>query len=329
MSIPLFQELGGMEVHSLKQQVQAGDFFEMRRVLARTYRAKDWQDRHFLVDQIAPHLLWAALQNAAAAEPNAADLCLLSGGYLFDQLGKSRGTNSAENTSNEQFRDASQQLQAMMQSLMQVSVLDPEDPTPHVFAIRGLVVFSTYEDRLRQEYADAVRIAPGFVPAHSAMVNARSLKWGGSHAESLSVARAAMQVARPGSDMAACLFLAHFLVWQYARIFDKNKAEADRYIKDRSVAEELNQALDTWLSGDYRGHRSSVAYFHQAALWYHLSGDDVRLRRVLALTAGVRHDRLWNQIGAPGTSYAAALQKRVSQEKKPEKKSGFLGLFKR
>ena len=323
---PAMRELGGAEAYQLKQQVQEGDFSAMRQYLARTRQSRDWQDQWFLLNLVAPRVRLDALLAACAAEPKAAGLQLLLGAYYFHQLGQSRGTRTAEQTSEEQFDDAGRQLQRMMDALHKVPPLDPDDPTPHVFAVRGLVVFSDYEHVLKQEYAEAVRLAPDCVPAHFTMVNARSQKWGGSHEESLYAARAAMKAGRIGSDMPVCLFLAHFFVWQYARVFDKNKPEAERYLKNRGVTQELNQALDQWIGGTYQPRRSSVPYLHQAALWYYLSGDYARLQRLLALTGNVPYDPAWEQIGDPYKTYSDALQKTAAEQ---PKKNGFLGWFRR
>ena len=317
-------ELGGDRGISPEvEQVQSGDFSEMRQYLAHTRQERDWQDRYFLLNLVAPSVQIDALTAASAAEPNAADLMLLLGVYYCDMVGQSRGARVAEQTSEEQFNDAHLQIQRMMEHLLKVYSLDPDDPTPHVSAMRGLVVFTPYQDTLKQEYAAAIRIAPDCLPAHYTMLNARSKKWGGSHEEALHIARGAMKAGKPGSDLPACLFLAHFLVWQYARIFDKNKSEADSYLKNRSVNQELNQALDRWIDDSYKAHRSSIPYLHQTALWYYLSGDYVRLKRVLTLTGGTSCDYIWKQIGDSTKTYGAALQKAASA---PVKKTGLAGM---
>ena len=216
-STPVTQRLSDAEVNHLTQQVQSNDFSGIRQYLARTRQARDWQDRFFILNLIVPFIQVDALLDASASEPDAADLLFLLGAYYFYMIGQSRGTKVAEQTSGGQFDDAHQQIQRMMEYLLRVYRLDSDDPTPHVYAVRGLVVFSQYESTLKQEYAEAARLAPDFVPAHFAMVSARGKKWGGSHGESLHIARAAVKAGRPGTDASACLFLAHFLVWQYSR----------------------------------------------------------------------------------------------------------------
>ena len=317
------------EVGRLKQQVQRGDFTEIRQYLIRTRRTQDWQDRCFVLHTLTPFIPLEALIAASDAEPEAADLLLLLGVCYFQRVRKSRGGKEAEDTTPEQFREAEMHIQSMMGCLLRVYEMNRDDPTPHVFAIRGLVVFHQYEDTVKQEYAEAIRLAPECIPTYFAMVSARSEKWAGSHEEALQIARAAMRSGRLGSDGPACLFQAHFLVWQFARAFDKNQPQADRYLKNPAVAQELNLALDRWIGGSYEARRSSIPYLHQAAIWYYLSEDYVRLKRVFALTGDTPCAPAWKQIGDPIKVFRDAQQKAMQKPAPlPAKKAGILGWFK-
>lgn len=323
-------EMNDPEINRLKQQIQAGNLLEMRRYLAQTQRTQNWSDRCFLLDLLTPFVQIDTLIAASNAEPHAADLLLLIGTYYSQMVWQSRGAKQAQFTSDEEFRGAEVHIQNMMDCLPRVYLLEPNDPTPHVFASRGLRVFSQYEDLVQQEYAEAIRIAPDCLPAHFAMVSSRSKKWAGSHEEALQIARSAIRSGRLGSDLPACLFLAHFLVWQYARQFDKDKAEADRYIKDPNVNQELNQALDRWIGGNYEPRRSSIHYLHQAALWYYLSGDDVRLKRVFTLTGNTPCNQVWKQIGDPAKIQSNARQKILQKPvPPPAPKPGLFGWLKK
>lgn len=325
---PGAQELGGSEAHHFKQQVQSGDFSAMRQYLIQTREAQEWQDRYFMLHLVAPFVHRNALEAACNAEVEAAELWLLLGAYFFDQIGKSRGARTAEQTSSEQFEDAHAHTQNMMQCLRRVSMLAPNDPTPRILALRGLIVFGQYEDIVKQEFAEGMEAAPACVPLHYAITNARSKKWGGSHEESLQRARLAMKYAQAGSDMAVCLFLAHFYVWQYAKIFDKNAAQAEQYLKNKGVNQELNQAFDNWVGGTYQPQRSSIPYLHLAAMWYYLNGDTARLQHALTLTANIICDEVWRPLGDPQKHYFQALQKANGQTT-TQKSGGWFGWFKR
>ena len=326
-------ENSDIETDRLKQQLERGDYAELRQYLARTHREEDWQDRCYLLNFLSSSLQYDAVAAACASEPEAADLLLLLGVCCFHKIGESRGAKTADLTSQEQFEEASVQIHTMMDCLMRVYSLEPNDPTPRIFAMRGMVVFTDYANDVRQEYTEAVRLAPDLMPAHYAMVNARSKKWGGSYEEALGIARAAMKMGRIGSDLPGCLFFAHFLVWQYEWQFDKNKDEANRYVKDPRVNQELNQALDRWIGIGYQMRRSSLPYLHQAALWYYLSGDYGRLKQIFALTGKMPCDQVWRQIGDPTKAHSRALQRTApaipQMALPPAKKAGLFGWFKK
>ena len=323
-------DFNGSELASLQQQAANGDFAGLRQFLARAQKARDWQDEYFALDLIAPFVKPGSLDPICAAEPNAADLHLVRGAHLFDLVSKSRGTKTADRTSEKQIAQAGEYLKAAISSLHRTIQLSPGDPTPHVFAMRCLQVFSDLDKNLHQAYQAAIQVAPDFVPAHFIMVNARSQKWGGSHEQSLQVARSAMSQAQPGSDAPACLFLAHILVWQHAVLFEKDRKRADAYAAGK-VTQELKDAFDRWMRPPYAVRRSSIPYFHHAAYWYYQTGDRAQLQQALARTAGRPWVKAWSFAGDPGKTYASALQFACNGTKsdpaQPSKKGGLFGWF--
>ena len=104
------------------------------------------------------------LDPICAAEPNAADVFLLRGAHLFDLVSKSRGTKTADRTSEEQIAQACEFINAAISSRRAIQ-LAPGDPTPHVFALRRIQVFSDLHKNLHQAYQAAIQNAPDFVPA--------------------------------------------------------------------------------------------------------------------------------------------------------------------
>ena len=317
------------EPATLQRQIAQSDFTGLRQYLARTRQSRDWQDRYFLLDVVAPAIVPRSLDALCAAEPNASDLCLIRAAHSFDLSSKSRGTKTADRTTDQQFTDAQQHAKEAIASARRAAQLDPADPTPHVFAMRAFQVFAEFHKFVQQAHQQATRVAPDFVPAHFALVNAQSKKWGGSHEESLRVARHAMSTSQPGSDAAACLFLANLLVWQYATVFDKDKNRAKAYITDAAVCQELNAAFDRWTTSPYQSRRSSVPYLHHAAYWYYQAGDRVRLQRALALTANKPWEKAWVFAGDGPKTYAAALEFAAGNGSAPSaKKGGLLGWFK-
>ena len=322
---PAAFQLSGRDSAQFSQQVRAGDFSGIRRFLAETRASQDWEDRKFMIEEIAPSIRTDALGAACAAEPADAALHLLLGAHYFELSSQSRGAREARLTTREQMESAGRYSEAANQSLRQAIVLDPGDPTPYAFIIRSLVIFHENSLQLKANYVAADKIAPGFAGLQYVMVNARSKKWGGSHEESMQIARAAMRKGAPGGDMAGCLFLAHFFVWQYAAAFDKDAPRADRYLRDRAVNEELNAAFDSWTSAAYRTRRSSIRYLHQAALWYYKNGDKARLRRALELTSNIPCETLWSQLGDSQKHYGAAMQAAFHSGSRTASKGGLFG----
>jgi hypothetical protein len=320
------------EGEALQQQVAQGDFTGLRQFLARTKQNHDWQDRYFVLDLVAPSVQPGPLDALCAAEPNASDLSLIRGTHLFDLLSKSRGTKTADRTTEQQMAQAEHYTKATMAALRHAIQLDPLDPTPHVFAMRSFQVFSNLHKHLHQAYQQATHLASDFVPAHFVMVNSQSEKWGGSHAQSLQVARSAISHAQPSSDASACIFLAHILVWQHATFFEKDQKRAQSYLNDSKVVRELNEAFEQWTRPPYQPRRSSLPYLHHAAYWYYQTGDRARLQQALARTAGKRWDKAWAFSGDGHRTYASALEYAATGSKSGPalqgKKPGFFGWFK-
>jgi hypothetical protein len=301
-------EPGGHEAQVLRQQIQQGDFSGLRRLLASTKEKHDWQDRYFMLDVVAPAIPPGSLDAACAAEPSATDLFLMRGCHWFDLVWKSRGTKTADHTTQDQFNSANEYLQVAMSDLRQASELDPADPVPYVFAMRGLQIFSEYEQVVKNAYQAAIRLVPDFLPAHWTMVNARSKKWAGSHEESLDVARSAASLATAGGDLAGCLFFARILAWQYLRIFDKDPRAAEQYLSNREINNELNAAFEEWTRPPYQSVRSSVPYLSHAAFWFYQRNDRERLARAFSHIHGVFCDRAWSFTGNALQTYTAALE---------------------
>ena len=92
VSTPQFsRDFDGNEADLLRQQIGQGDFKGLRHYLARTRQNRDWQDRYFILDIVAPAILPASLDALCRAEQNAADLFLIRAAHLFDLISRSQG----------------------------------------------------------------------------------------------------------------------------------------------------------------------------------------------------------------------------------------------
>ena len=300
-------EIGGSEAVELQQQVAAGDLKGLRAFAARTREQSDWQERFFMIERVIPKCALNVLDTACDAEPSAADLYVLRCAFFAYLASEMRGAKRADQTSDQQFYDAAHCIKDGLRDQKRASELDPKDPTAYVFAMRPLTIFAELRPRMQSAYNVVSKLAPAFVMPHFIMVNADSARWGGSHEKSLTIARNAMLNARPGSDMAACLFWAHILVWSHLLTFDKDKAKAAAYRQIPGIKKELENAFDQWIGGGYQPRRSSIVYFHYAAFWFYAAADKARLRKALELTQGLYYPRPWGVIGIGRDVYAKAV----------------------
>lgn len=271
------------EIARLIEQVQERRFEGLRDYLSRTRAGRDWQDRLHVLPRVSSKVSIDALDAACAAEPKAADLLVIRCAYYCELAKTMRGTGTADQVGGARFRNSAECVKAAMVDLSGSTQLDDQDPTAYTLILHPLTIFSQI-DLQGKTFAKAIAIAPDLVPAHFALVNALSKRWGGSHEASLSFARHAMTKAAPGSDMAACLFWAHTLIRTHFVHFDKDAQSSKRYALHPNVTSELNAALDSWLVPSYVARRSSIPFLRYASGWYRVVMDADRLKRIIALT---------------------------------------------
>ena len=274
---------GDAELNEFIKQVAEGNFSGFREYLSQTRASADWQDRIFVLERVAPKVSVDALDAACAAEPEAADLLVIRCAYYCGLAKTMRGSATSDQVSAARFQNSAECVKTALVDMKRSTQLDDQDPTAFTLVLHPLTIFSQTE--LQQKaFANATAISPALVPAHFAMINPLSKRWGGSHEASVGFARQAMTKATPGSDMAACLFWAHNLVRTHLVHFDKAVQAAKRYALQPDVGSELNDALDNWLVPSFVARRSSIWFLHQASQWYRATADLDRLKRVVAFT---------------------------------------------
>jgi len=244
---PRSSALGGSEAQELKNQVKQGNLQGLREYLARTRKEGDWQDRLFMLPLIVPETSIGTLDTACEAEPEAADLFLIRCAFYADLARKMRGARTVDRVGEERFRNSAECIQFALAALEKTCQLDPQDPTAYACILPVLSIFDQFAPLQQRVFQKATELAPDLVSAYRAMVNALSERWGGSHEESLKMARAGMSKALPGSDMAVCLFWAHILVRTHYSIFDKNLRASKLYARNPEVTKELDAAFDSWI----------------------------------------------------------------------------------
>jgi hypothetical protein len=274
---------GDPEITELSRQVQAGNLDGLRQYLARTRSERDWQDRVFVLKDVAAKASIGDLDAACEAEPNAADVFLIRCAYFAELSCTMRGTGTCDQVTKERFRNSAECVKAALSDLRRNAELDKEDPTSFTLILRPLTIFSQ-RDMMKQAFQSATALAPGLVPAHHAIVNALSKRWGGSHEASVGFARGAMTNAAAGSDMAGCLFWAHNLVRTHYQAFDKDPRAEQLYLQNIEVRRELDEAFDKWIEPPYTVRRSSIKFLKHASAWYLAAKNKTNLERAIALT---------------------------------------------
>lgn len=274
---------GDTEISQIIDQLQAGRFEGLRNYLSRTHASGDWQDRLYVLEQVAPKASIDALNGACNAEPQAVDLLLIRCAHFAELSKTMRGTGTADQVGNARFQNSAACIKAALSDMTKSAELDNQDPTACTLLLKPLTIFSQAELQ-QQLFAKATAVAPDLVPAFFALTTALSERWGGSHKASVDFARAAIAKAAPGSDIFSCLFWAHTLVRTHYVNFDKDVRAAKLYATNPDVMHELNAALDSWLSPPYAPRRSSIPFLRHASEWYRAVMDVDRQKRVIALT---------------------------------------------
>lgn len=277
---------GGPEAAELKAQLKSGDLTGLRAYLARTRAEAAWQDRIFLLDHVIAELRPEILDFACDVEPAAADLFLARCAFFVQRAMYLRGTGACETLGDGRMSSVARCIQAAVADMDTAVQLDPHDPTAPACILPVLTIFTELRPRQQALFQHIRALVPDLVPAWRAMVNALSARWGGSHEQSISLAREAMAIARPGSDMAACLFWAHSLVQSHYEIFDKDLKAAARYATDPAINAELNAAFDAWVGSLPTVRPSTRRYLEDTIGWYEVVDDCARLERACAL-AGI------------------------------------------
>lgn len=229
-------------------------------------------------DQLPQQALHFACQN----EPAAADLALICTAYYADLAWKRRGAGTCDKIEEMQWVGAAEAVRVAL-SAVQISVkLDPDDPMSRISMLPAVMIFDGLRLALDQFFEQIVQLVPDCVDAYATMANALSKRWYGSHEEAIAIARKGLSCARPGSDVAGALFIAHERAKGYLEYFDKNVAAAARYIKDPEVGRELAAAFDQWTGTGYVPRRSSVRYLKDASQWFWALNDRERMERAKA-----------------------------------------------
>lgn len=298
---------GDTEILELTKQVQEGQLDGLRQYLLRTRAERDWQDRLYILERVAPKASIDLLDSACASEPEAADLLVVRCAYYAELSKTMRGGGTSDQVGKVKFQNAAECVKAALADLEKSAQLDDQDPTCHTLILAPLSIFGQHKLQQRS-FEKATAIAPDLVPAHLEITTSLSERWGGSHRASLEVARKALTLGGAGSDMAACLFWAHWLVQNHFATFDKNPGTANLYKRNKDVRNELDVAFDNWVAPPYAARRSSIPFLRKASSWYRLVLDGVRFEKAISFTKEASDPRMpsWANLPTMPTSASSS-----------------------
>ncbi|MFG2195332.1 hypothetical protein [Streptomyces sp. NPDC048639] len=222
----------------------AGDFAQVRDLLAGTRLGAEWERRDRYVSTLAEFAVhnpgW--LDAWLAASPEDPDAVLVKAGLSIDQAWRVRSAARAAEVSPEQFRAFFALLEDAVPVIRAAADLNPTDPVPWRIALthaRGVQapreVFDAY-------WEEAVERAPHHYGCHSTALQYLSKKWYGSHEEMFAFAEHAADAALPGSQLHALPLLAA-VEYELAAGSTGKSTGARSFAEDR-IAAAIDRALE-------------------------------------------------------------------------------------
>ena len=303
-------ELGGALGMHLKMSAMQGDLRPLFEHMAEARAAGDWDEQAFMAEVVGRECPLPVLDQACAQMPGVAEPRVARGAHLIKRAWDARGGGTADTITDEGAGTMVQVLEAARRDLAEAAQYDAYSPVPHALMIE---VATLHESLSRKDgqaaFSYALERHPTDLLAFRNMLRLAAKKWGGSHEEALQVARMAVSRATPGSDLPGCLFNAHIEIWFCQKQFEGNEAAAGAYLANPEVRGELDRAFDAWLAAGYEARAVSPPQLHLAAFWYHLVGDQARLKRAVAAINMVPVSHPWHYLGEPTMMWMQALQR--------------------
>lgn len=292
------------EAARLKSAVERDDLGVVVETL-RQLRGGSWEDRHFLCEVVAHHAPLEALERLCQGDPRGAIPLLLRAAKLIVLAWEAR--NASDTLTSRSWSAFEQHLATARACLRRAEILDPVDPTPHVYMVTIARGLHLSHEVAWEHFQKAVDRAPHHVPAHAAMLELLSPTWGGSLDSMFAFARKAVASAPEGNEIWMLLLLAHLERWHFAYVMEGDEATAKAWVGDPAVQQEVlhgygRSLLSEWhVRGRYTPQRRN-----EAAFWFYLSGETSRLRHEMTLIGDVCTESPWCYLGSPHEVFAAA-----------------------
>ncbi len=271
------------------------------------HRAAPWHERSFCVGMFADKAPLKALDAWCRREPACPDAWLLRGYRQVTWAWEARGSDRASTVEEDMWSVFFERLQSAESDLLRAAELAPEDPEPHARLISAGMGLSHGPRQIRERLRQALLRDPDHYTAYVAATYALTEKWCGSHDQMLAVAREAAGRASAGNDLAGVLIKAHIEHWAYLLNFDHDDLGAGDYLAGREARREVAELFGrTLASRHYQPHRNSHHAWNDAACWFWLTGDRMRLALSLKRIGKAFKESPWQYAGEPSEAIAAA-----------------------
>ncbi len=228
------------------------------------------------------------------------ELWLLAGTAFIGEAWAIRGGGRAKHVGEDRFKMFFATLRKAVGPLHQAAELLPADAVPWAQLLPVGMGLQVDRDQKDEVWREVITRCPTLFPAHWHRLQILAAKWGGSHEEMLSFARATAELAPVGDPVTAMLALAHFEVFldRHTEALERRDAHEMVRVKWRYFAEvrpELQAAADRWMANPAPHPRTLEAHNLFGAA-FALAEDAVRARTHLTGMRDHVHDIPWGYL---------------------------------
>ena len=229
-----------------------------------------------------------------AAEPGDGLPLAVRGAYSISWAWRARGTQRAQNTSQDQFREFFRRLRLAEDDLDDAIAADPDD-----VAARSMLVVSARGRQIeppeaRARFDAVVERHPGHLYAHQARLQYLCAKWYGSHEEMFAFARDSFAKEPDGSQLGGLIPEAHVERWE---------GSAD-YFADPAVRAELREAAERSIfHPSYVARPGWVGVHNHFAFALSFAGEHAAAARAFAPLGDLVSEYPWAYLGQPGKAF--------------------------
>jgi hypothetical protein len=281
--------LGDAGTRAVQELAGRGDWRRIREALAGASNPQRWRYANAAADGLGDRVgEWTE------AEAEDGDAWLVAGLEAIDRGASIRGEAKADETPEEAWDPFHDCMNEAEEYLRHAIELRPDDPLPWIpLLTTSTTLGAPIEDR-RALFEEARRRDPRLSAPHLGLMNALTLKWGGSHDLMFEAARSSVKSAPAGTAIPAVLALAHVERWLYIVHWEKDQKASRAYFARPEVQREVQDC-----HGRCQGVDGTTAVWvaNVFAFCFYLGGDAARARREFEKAGGVFSGHPWRYLG--------------------------------